>query len=381
MQFSDLMTTFALILALTLTIYSETSGAQARAASSAEQFERLKIKGVTSDNLAVHGIFDPSVAYVGDVGYMSYSGITIPAHVSTLIATTRDGGRNWRYLSTPNPSRSCTTSSGKTAVCRYETSALVHLPTVKQNRRWQLYAEVYPSVAPHKDGTELHGDGVIEVRYANHPKGPWGKAECMFGPRNKDCRVDLRGLHPDLKDIKYFNEMGVLYTEGALYMSLDASATTSGLGAWKKRAVILIASNDGGQTWDYRGVLTDYKDANNLGYVVLTASSLAMIDGRAFLVISPSGAKGLFKSNKGHDGTYFIPFQDIGSAKLLRDGKGALKIQRYVSTFDRNHGMSDFDGAAVGGGLIQGWINLKDPRGEFFQLWRAKKETTGTDGN
>ena len=99
---------------------------------------------------------------------------------------------------------------------------------------------------------------------------------------------------------------------------------------------------------------------------------LAMIDGRAFLLITPSGAKGLFKSNKGHDGTYFIPFQNISSAKLLRDSKGALKIHKYVKTFDRNHGMSDFDSGASGGSLVQGWVNLKDPKGEYFQLWKEK---------
>ena len=272
---SNLMATLTLVLVLTLTAFSIASDAQAQTASGAEKFERLKIIGMPADNLAVSGIFDPSVAYIGNVGYMSFSGVTIPAHVSTLIAKTDDGGRNWRYQSTPNPSRACSTSGGQAAVCRYETSALVYLPTAKQKRYWQLYAEAYPSVAPHKLA-KFHGDGVIEVRYASHPKGPWSASECVIGPRDKNCRVDLRELHPDLRYMKYFNEMGILYNQGTLYMSLDASTTTSGLGEWKKRKVILIASNDGGQTWDYRGTLTDYRDAKKLGYLVLTASSLAM---------------------------------------------------------------------------------------------------------
>ena len=87
---------------------------------------------------------------------------------------------------------------------------------------------------------------------------------------------------------------------------------------------------------------------------------------------SPSGAKGFFKKNRSHNGTYFIPFENIQKGELSRDKGGNLMITKYARGFDHFHGMSDFDDMNTGGGMIQGRLHIKDKKKEYFQLWQDR---------
>jgi hypothetical protein len=156
----------------------------------------------------------------------------------------------------------------------------------------------------------------------------------------------------------YYTEPGVLEHDGTLYMSLDAGTTMSGFGEWRKRKVILISSSDHGKSWSYVGTLTDNSDADDFGYLVLTGTSLVREGNRVYLLVTPSGEKGLFK-NKGHAGLLAIEFADISRAKLKRDNKGKLMVTKRIKPVLDSGGLSDYDEQNYNGGIIFGQIDLR----------------------
>jgi hypothetical protein len=159
---------------------------------------------------------------------------------------------------------------------------------------------------------------------------------------------------------------------GVLYLSLDASATASGLGDWRKRKVILTSSPDHGKTWRYADTLTDYDDASGSGYIVLTGSSLVTEGDRVFLLATPSGATAFGRKNRGHDGTRIIAFEDIAHAKLKRDARGKLVVLRKIPIDLHAGGLSDYHEQDTYGGILFPQINI-NARPDVFQTFKTHK--------
>lgn len=220
--------------------------------------------------------------------------------------------------------------------------------------------------------SSLFENGRIEYKYSATPEGPWSKAVCLFGKGGNNCRIDLNSLHPDLKDNLFYNELGSIVVDGIIYLSMDASTTPTGLGKWKQRKVVLVYSRDHGITWNYAGTLTNYEDAKSFGYRVLTGSSLTEEGGRLFLLITPSGANGLFKKNRGHDGMIILEFDDIRRARLKRDAKGKLVALRTLKPDFHSGGLSDYDEQNIQGGMLFSQINLQ-AKPEVFQIFSTKQ--------
>lgn len=336
-------------------------------------FEKLVIFGDPAKN----GIFDVSVEYGPDgIGWLAYSRVELPKYVSTHLARSRDRGKTWTYVSTINASQNDTINvDGKAVpgVWRYETPTLVYDPKDDPTRHWKLYVERYFTLPPYKKGSTLHGEGWIEVKYARRPDGPWSKAERLFGSRASGSRIDLNQLHPDLREMKFYNELGSIALDDTLYLSMDASSTASGLGDWKNHKIILIASKDHGKSWSYSGTLVDYDDASDSRYLVLTGSSPVKEGNRLFLLVTPSGAKGLFGvKNRGHDGTWIIEFEDIARAKLKRNANGKLIVLRKILVDFHSGGLSDYHEQNLYGGILLPQINVKAPP-DVFQTYITRQ--------
>ena len=349
------------------------AGPGKRANNAGSRFEKLVIFGDPAKN----GIFDVSVEYGPDgIGWMAYSRVELPKYVSTHLARSRDRGKTWTYVSTINTSQDDTIiARGKAipGVWRYETPTLVYDPKDKPARRWKLYAERYFTLPPYKKGSTLHGEGWIEVKYARRPDLPWSKAERLFGSRASGSRIDLNQLHPNLSGMKFYNEIGSIALGDTLYLSLDASSTDSGVGDWKNHKIILITSRDHGKSWTYAGTLVDYDDASGSRYLVLTGSSLVKEGNRLFLLVTPSGAKGLFGvKNRGHDGTWIIEFDDITHARLKRNAKGKLAVLRKIPVDLTNGGLSDYHELNLYGGILLPQINVKSPP-DVFQTYMTRQ--------
>jgi hypothetical protein len=345
---------------------------QRRASAAAAQAETPRFEQlVVAGEVAKNGIFDPSIEYGPDgVGWLAYSRVRLPEYVDTHLAKSTDHGATWTYVASINESAPDTITIGgksRKAFWRYETSTLVYDATDNPARRWKLFAERYPSVPPHKAADNLHAEGWIEYKYAADPAGPWSQAVRLFGSRANGCLIDLNDLHPDLRDMKFYYELGSVFVDGTLYLSMDASPTVTGLGDWEKRKIILIASADHGNTWKYVGTLTDYADAHALGYLVLTGSSLVKVGPRLFLLATPSGG-GLFKKLNRHNGTFVIELTDIARAKLARDASGRLVISQRLEPPLTSGGQADYDEQNTAGGIVFPQINLK-ARPSFFQIY------------
>jgi hypothetical protein len=335
-------------------------------------FSQIDIRGENPKN----GIFDISVEYGDDgIGWMAYSRIEVPMYVETRLARSNDHGRTWKYVSTLNPSvPGIFKQDGKVikGVWRYETPALLYDRGDRPARRWKLFVQRVFSKPPHKRGTALMGESWIEYRYARSPEGPWSEPVRLLGTDKGDPRQNLNRLHADLTDVAFYTEPGVLEHKGTLYMSLDAGTTMSGLGEWRKRKVILIASNDHGKTWKYLDTLADYSDAGDFGYLVFTGTSLARNRDRIYFLATPSGAKGLFK-NKGHAGLLAIEFTDISRGRLKRDGKGRLMVTKRIEPSLESGGLSDYDEQNYNGGIVFCQIDLskKSRDAQFFKAFNT----------
>ncbi len=336
------------------------------------QFSKINVLGENHKS----GIYDISVEYGDDgIGWMAYSRVEIPARVDTHLARSMDHGRTWSYVRTINPSVAGTIKQGRkviSGVWRYETPALVYDRGDRPARRWKLFSQHVFGLPPYKSETTLWGESWIEYRYARTPQGPWSKPVRILGTDKGNPKHNLNALHRDLKDMEFYNELGILEHNGTLYISLDASPTKSGLGQWHKRKVILISSTDHGGSWRYVGTLTDYSDASDLGYLVLTGTSLVREGDRIYLLATPSGEKGLFKK-KGHAGLLAIEFADISRAKLKRDGKGGLIVAKRIKPILNSGGLSDFDEQNYNGGIIFCQIDLreKSKQAQFFKAFNT----------
>lgn len=336
------------------------------------RFEQIRIVGEEHRN----GLFDVSLEYDNNGnGWLAYSRVEFPKRVETHLAKSSDHGKSWTFAGVANRSL-----DGSAIVCgkrqhgvwRYETPTLLFDPTDVPERRWKLFVQRYLSVPPYQKGNSKFASGWIEYSYSHTPEGPWSEAERLFGKRENRCRVDLNTLHPDLKDTVFYNELGSIVVDGVIYLSMDASMTPSGLGKWQQRKVVLVYSRDHANTWHYAGTLTDYEDARSHGHSVLTGSSIVKEDGRLFLLITPAGAKGLFRKNRGHDGTMVLEFDDIRDARLKRDASGKLVVIKTVKLDRHSGGLSDYDEQNTWGGMLFSQINL-EAKPEIFQIFSTKR--------
>ena len=336
------------------------------------RFEKLIVHGDPARN----GIFDVSVEYGPDgTGWLAYSRVELPKYVSTHLARSNDRGRTWTYVGAINSSRDdAVTVDGRqvAGARRYETPTLVYDPEDGPARHWKLYAERYVAVPPYRPDNNLHGGGWIEVKYAQRPDGQWSDPVRMFGSPASGSRVDLNRLHPDLGAMSFYNEIGSIALDGVLYLSLDASTTPSGLGEWEDRKIVLISSSDHGETWSYAGTLTDHDDASDAGYLVLTGSSIVKEGNRVFLLVTPSGARGLGNKNRGHDGTWIVEFDDIARARLRRDAAGRLDVLRRISIDLDTGGLSDYHEQNTYGGILFPQIDTQ-ARPDVFQTYMTRQ--------
>lgn len=369
---------FCIILLINISGCSAQSSAVNTKTDTGIRFSKIEISGDEQKN----GIFDVSIEYdKNDIGWMAYSRVEIPKFVGTHIAKSKDHGKSWKYVARVNKSehgRFKYKNKVMKGVWRSETPALLYDPTDIKSRQWKLFSHRYPARSPYKKGNHLYHEGWIEYKVAKQPQGPWSEPIRLFGNRENKCPVNINTLHPSLNNMSFYNEMGVIVVDGIIYMSLDASTTDNGLGDWKKRRIILISSSDHGQSWRYIGDLTNYNDAKALGYLIFTGSSLVAVKDKLFMLMTPSGAKGLFKKNRGHDGTVLVELTDITKAELKRDRQGKLVIEKWFKPSLNSGGLSDYHEKNTAGGILFSQIDtsVKSIKADFFKVFNTGEHIT-----
>lgn len=332
-------------------------------------FSMLEVEGET----IVSGVFDPALEYDSNgVGWMTYSWVDWPRYVETHLAKSTDQGQSWQFVTKLSTSSTEVFDTNE-VVWRYETSTLVYDGGAPAAERWKYLAQRVP--APTASCSAAGCDALFQfstivLRTAPSPEGPWSAESCLFGKAEWGCAVDINSLDLSLADNVAYNELGSLVVGDTLYLSLDSTTTNDGVGEWPLREVILLASSDHGVSWRYVGTITDYDDAMALGYLTFTATSLVEEAGRHYLLVSPAGATSAAETNKAHNGTLVIEFEDLSQAKLRRDAQGTLIVSRYVERTKDSGGMSDYDeGNRIGGMLFGQLDHTLAPDGVFFQIY------------
>ena len=318
------------------------------------------------------GYADASLEYSPDgTGWLAYSRAHFASaakrYVETHIAKSSDKGATWQYVATANTSNDHVVNGKFAGVWRNETPSLVYDPSDEADKRWKLYYQRYLAVPlrPH-----AYTENIIAYKYAPSPAGPWSEEVCVLGAKS-NCAQTPGDMHSSLKNMIFFNELGTLSLKGRLYMSADMSPSDTGVGTSRdlqNRKMVLLSSSSHGKNWQYAGVLTNYSDATNLGYVTFTASSLVQKNGQPYLLISPSGS--IQGKNKAHDGSYLAKFTDIESAKLLRDGKGNISFLQIIKPALARGGQSDYDSQNTAGGIIFSQLNAGDSS-QPFQIFNT----------
>ncbi len=327
-------------------------------------YEKITITGETARN----GVFDPSVEYDkdGTTGWMAYSAVEEPGQVHTHIAKTTDNGKTWKFVFNVNPSKhDAITYKGKNieGIWRNEVPTLVYDPD-DADKEWKLLWHKYFVKPPFRGKDRMFLYGWIAYRYARDPKGPWSDETALFGagtflPAPYKVEHNLNAIHPDQKHAAAYTEPGTLYKNGILYLALQVHIV-------KKRflrkpgnisKIILISSEDHGETWQYRGVLVDEDDAQHFGYLRLVAPSLVEEKDRTFIFLSPFRPLPV-----DHDGTYIFEFEAISKSRLKRDKRNRLIVHKYlppsIEGDNINAGESDYDEHNSGGGIIMPQIDV-----------------------
>ncbi len=336
-------------------------------------YEKIKIiKG----KVKTGGFGDPAMEYGPDgVGWLVYTSVDVKnSLMTTNLAKSVDNGKTWKFVKVINPALPDTVDRVK-GNWVHETSTIVYDPGDK-GREWKVfwfkYFRAKGPISKNKKHTWVNS--WIAYKYASDPQGKWSEEIPVFGMGNfRDKGVDLASLNPDLKNFVFFYELGSLYKDGTLYLSLEGNATPSGRGKWNEKKIVLLSSGDHGRTWRYVGTLLDSKDAKHFGYLTFTASSLVREKGRIFLFASPSGRLSNLRDPEGHhDGIHIFEFEDITKGVLKRDKKGHLILVKHIDDNLEKGGQGDYDEQNTYGGIVIPQEDLKYYP-ELFQLFSTRE--------
>ena len=336
-------------------------------------YKKINIINGTVNN----GRGDPSLEYGPDgTGWLTYTSVDVKNSVLiTHLAKSTDKGKTWKFvkvINQPSPD----TVDGKKGNWVHETTTIVY-DSDDTGKEWKIfwfrYFRAKRSIGKNKEHTWINS--WIAYKYASNPEGKWSEEIPVFGMGNyRNKGINLSSLHPDLKDLVFYYELGSLYKNGTLYLSLEGSSTANGLGEWRKRKIILVSSRDHGKTWKYVGTLTGYNDVKNSGYLTFTGSSLVEEKGRIFLLVSPSGKLSNLRDPEGHhDGIDIFEFEDITKARLKRDNNGKLVLIKHIDDNLQKGGQGDYDERNTYGGIVIPQQDLKYYP-EVFQLFGTKQK-------
>jgi hypothetical protein len=333
-------------------------------------YERLMIAGET----AVNGIFDPSLEYAGDgTGYLAYSSVEGQRHVHTCIAKSLDHGKTWTKLLTVNRSYDENVPAAGGAGCwRHEVSTLVHDPG-DAGKGWKLYWHKYFTKPPFGGNDRNFLYGWIAYKYAPKPEGPWSDEVALFRagtfpPAPYSAAIDLDSLHDDLKEVIVYSELGSLAIDSVLYLSMNAHVMK---GPQNIGRVILIASHDHGKTWKYVRTLLTPEDVKPYDGLYFTGSSIAIEDGKAYLLACPEKPGGM----EHHKGTIVFGFADLARGLLFRDENGKPLAVKHIKAMTSG-GQSDYDEKNTYGGVIMPELDtegfLKKTALDVFRIFNTK---------
>ena len=321
---------------------------------------------ITGETTATNGIFDPSVEYasIGGTGWLTYSAVyggEVPfgPNVETRIASSADGGATWTFeqvVSASVPGQ-VTLPDGSVVdgFWNREVSSLVYDPT-DVGHEWKIF---HHTIFRRTDGAGIQpAYSWIGLRTASDPAGTWSPERRLFGsgplpPTPFTTEVAINTLHPSLSHLLVYSEPGAFAANGTLFVSL------TGLVASGSDRIVLLASDDHGDSWRFVSTLLDNSDAGDLGFLSFDGTAIVEQQGRQFLLTTPESA------GVQHDGLIVFEFSDLASGSLVRDAAGAplivTRIPRQPGLLSPvGGGQSDYHEGNTAGGVLFSQLDLAD---------------------
>lgn len=314
------------------------------------------------------GIYDLSLEYDNEgVGWMAYTAAAAQnnqATIETHLAKSTDQGKTWTYVTDLNKARPATLN-GESGVWWNEVPTIVYDPD-DPGKEWKLYYHKYFANMPYRSAADRRLQyGWIATKTASNPEGPWSDEEALFGAgrfpeKPYSARINISNLSPELSSYFVITELGSLYHDGKLYLSVQG--VRKGKGSHPDFDIFLVSSDDHGKTWNYVSTPLKAHQAKQYGGDGWTGTSLAKQDGRVFLLVCPEMYE---KPVNGHRGTLVFEFDDIDTGRLN------LSPTRRINPDLAKGGQSDFDEQNVRGGII---FPQTDPRNmpRRFRLYRTE---------
>jgi len=281
---------------------------------------------MTITGIPARGMSDPSVVSDGNKAYMAYTSITKDTGVdyfSTVIAQSNlpcKAFQGVQALFQGKPGEDIVAPDGQsvlaTAQVRYETPSIIYDPTDK-GREWKVFSYRYYWA---KNIAFAQRYGVIAMKTAASPRGPWSAETWLFSPGgeyppapyNAMVGLALNTLHPDLANMTAYSRPSALVIGDTIVMTLSAFRNSM-----LPEKVIMIASGDHGRSWNYIGTPLTLQDAAKMGvYKTISGASL-LSDGKKIYLAAVLGNEGIMAL-----GTQIIPFADPVKGLLQRDENG-----------------------------------------------------------
>lgn len=327
-------------------------------------FEKLVVTGDSPRN----GFYDPSLVYTpdGSVGWLTYSSCYgdegPPAYsqfISTHVAKSTDHGATWTFQKKVNASVPGVIRGkifGEDAgTWHYEVSSMAH-DAEDIGREWKMFAHKIFSTVKDRNRPQY---SFITMKHASDPAGTWSEEIPLFAARMPkeelaQFRYRVGDLDGELGGILVVSEPSALVRDGVLYLAM------TGLDKRGAERILLVASDDHGQSWRYAGTLATRRDAEALGLRGLDGANLYVENGRTYLMTVAVGSAKRPEWN--HYGTLLFEIEDLAHAKVKR-ADGLLEILQHLEPLDLNSGnhgggQAAYDPHNTNGGILFPQINL-----------------------
>ncbi len=306
--------------------------------STVDRLQPIKIRNNSSAEI---GIYDPSIAYdaVNDRFWLAYSSI-IPKEnknnfdININIAYLTSVGGQWNYGYTVFKGKKdlLDTPDGRISeiegIWRYETPTLVYNPD-DTGKEWKIFAYKYFWTG-NKDDARKYSAIVLKTTSDISSPYKWSNEKWLFSarlgqppaPYEHLVLLHLNRLDPALSNVAYYAEPAAIYYKGILLMAFTVYRNDSN----KPDSIVMIGSQDNGNSWFYLGEILNSNIAKHYGrYDRVDASSFTIYDGKLYLMVS-------FGSSKvKHMGTHIFEFENFAKAKLKSDKKSIPILVNYIA--------------------------------------------------
>lgn len=365
----------------------------------AQTVRPMSIKG---ENYANLGIYDPSIAYdsQGSGLWMAYAAINqrlarekghdMP-DINIHMANSFDRGKRWSFSHALFTGKHDTLTladgsfSDKKGTWRYEAPSLVYDDSDPE-QPWKVFAYKYFWTGDINEARKYSAIVYKSAKTMNTHR--WTNETWLFTanknqlppPYNSLVSAHLNDLHPSLKDMKYYAEVGALAaSDGVLLMTLTAFKDDK-----QPDRIILIFSPDKGKSWHYLGTPITSEQAQHYGdFTRVSGSSLVEQQKRIYLMVS-------FGDNTiEHQGTHVFEFERSGNSlisknMLKKDKQGFPDPVKVIEPTDAEFlgpyggGQSAYHPKLRYSGVLMPQM-MRDGSSQPFKIYKTLKHIVGDD--